>query len=95
VASSGSDLRSLGTRLAAVLTWCQAAVVLLVATGVALDLAGGPALPLKQVGLAILVASPFVVTAAVAATAARERGRLIAFAVATLVLAGMGIALAA
>ena len=95
MASSSSDLHALRSRLATVLSWCQSAVVLLVASGVALGVLGGPSLPLERIGIVVLVASPFVVTAAIAATAARHRGRLIAFAVATLALAAIGIALAA
>jgi heme/copper-type cytochrome/quinol oxidase subunit 3 len=95
VASSGSDLRTLGARLATLLGWSQAIVVLCVATGLAFRAVGGSPVPLELIGVTVLVASPFVVTAAVALTAERHRGRLIVFAMSTLALAAIGVALAA
>ena len=93
--SSASDLRLLRARLTTLLGWSQAIVVLCVATGFALRAVGGSPAPLELIGVTVLVASPFVVTTAVALTAERHRGRLIAFAVSTLALAAIGIGLAA
>jgi hypothetical protein len=95
VGSSGSDLRTLRIRLATVLGWCQAIVVLFVATGLGLRTVGGSRVPLELIGVTVLVASPFAVTAAIALTAEGRRRRLLVFAVATLALAGIGIVLAA
>lgn len=95
MASSSSDLQPLRQRLSVVLRWCQTVVILLVVAGIVLRFVHESPLPLDLIGVTVLVASPFVLTAVVALTADRHPGRLIAFAVATLALASLGIALAA
>ncbi len=93
--SSASDLRPLCARLATLLGWSRAVVASVVAAGFAFRAVGGSPVLLELIGVTVLVASPFAVTAAVALTAERHRGRLIVFAVSTLALAAIGVALAA
>ena len=94
MASNSSDLERLGPRLAAILRRAQWAAIALVVVGLALEFASPIGALLEVAGVAVLVASPFLATAVIASTAGRSSRRLLGFAVATLVLAALGIVLA-
>ena len=95
MASNSSDLETLGPRLAVILRGAQWAAVALVVGGLVGELASVTGALLEMAGVAVLVASPFVATVVIASAAGRSSRRLLAFAVVTLVLAGLGIVIAA
>jgi len=68
-----------------------AVTVVMVASGIAVEMVTGHDERLHAAGVALLVATPFVATLAVAVAAIRTDRRLTLFAAATLVLVALGV----
>jgi hypothetical protein len=90
VASRSSEPTSLTPRLAALVHWLLLAGIALVGIGLVTEGITGVHDWFHVIGVGLLVATPFLVTAAVGIAAFRSHPRLAAFAAATLVLVALG-----
>ena len=99
MASQPSDAGSaaLSRQVARVLVWCEVVAVAAIALAILIDLAHvvpEAAVPLVKAGVLALLAAPFLALGWIALTTRADRGRLAAYALATLAVAVAGALIA-
>ena len=89
--SRSFDPADAAPRLGRVLRWSEVIAIVVIVAGFGLDLTASAGDLVVQVGVGLLVVTPFLAALVVAALARRHHARMAAFAVATVLVAALGV----